>query len=67
MKMRIGTKLMLTAVLGVLAVVSAVSLTAYCIARGGLEKQTDAHLESVGPVFGAFRRMVLTRPPSYRA
>jgi len=47
MKMRIGTKLMLTAVLGVLAVVSAVSLTAYCIARDGLEKQISAHLESV--------------------
>ena len=47
MKMRIGTKLMLGAVVGVLAVVSAVSFAAYRIARNGLEKQISAHLESV--------------------
>jgi len=47
MKMRIGTKLMLGAVVGVLAVVSAVSFAAYRIARDGLEKQISAHLESV--------------------
>ena len=36
MKMRIGAKLMLGAVVGVLAVVSAVSFAAYRIAREGL-------------------------------
>ena len=47
MKLRIATKLMLRAVVGVLAVVSAVSFAAYRIAQDGLERQISAHLESV--------------------
>ena len=47
MKMRIGTRLMLGALFGVLAVVFVVSLAAYHIARRGLEGQITAHLVSV--------------------
>jgi len=47
MKARIGTKLMLAAVFGVLAVVSVVSFTAYHIARKGLDKDIRSHLQSV--------------------
>ena len=47
MKTRISTKLMLAAGTVVLALVSALGITAYNIARHGLEKQIAAHLESV--------------------
>jgi len=47
MKMRIGTKLMAAALIGVLLAVALVSVAAYRIARDGLERQTAAHLESV--------------------
>lgn len=47
MKMRIATKLMLGAAVGVLAVVSVVSVAAYGIAREGLAKEITSHLQSV--------------------
>jgi len=47
MKIRIGTRLMLSATLGVLGVTFVVSFAAYHIARRGLEDQTTSHLVSV--------------------
>jgi len=47
MKMGIATKMMLWAALAVVCVVPAMSLVAYGIARSGLEKQINSHLESV--------------------
>jgi len=47
MKMRIGTRLMLGASAGVLAVVLIVSFVAYRIARNGLEGEIHSHLKSV--------------------
>ncbi len=47
MKMRIGARLMLGAVLVVLAAVATVSLAAYLIARAGLMDQITSHLVSL--------------------
>ncbi len=59
MKMRIGTKLMLAAALGVLAVVFAVSFAAYRIARGGLEEEITSHLVSAAESRAAHVRTFL--------
>ena len=57
--MRIRSKLMLTAVLGVLVAVSAVSFAAYRIARDGLREQIGAGLESIAQSRAAHVRTFL--------
>ncbi len=47
MKMKIHTRLVVWAALGVLAVVSVVSFAAYRIARSGLKEEVFSHLQSV--------------------